>query len=199
MIRLAFLAAVAASAAWAQDGAHWGIQADGGYFFVPRFIVEKIESLPEIPSIEGAGFQAGVVRFNGRGAPSYSIQYSQLRAGIEGSIFDRPGSVGVSGAATMRGVMATKYWNFFTTPRVSGGLATGGGIGKLDAWYTRSVSSPAAVVFFERRVHDYIIPMFEILARADFRVASRLTIGPYYGIRNGALGGGLAVRIHLFR
>jgi hypothetical protein len=199
MIRLACLVAVVASAAWAQDGAHWGVQADGGYFFVPEFVVEKIETLPEIPSIEGAGYQAGVVRFNARGAPNYAFQYSQIRAGIEGSISDPRGRAGVSGAATLRGLMVTKYWNFFTARRASAGVATGGGIGKLDAWYTRTVSSPTAIVFFERLEYDYTIPMFEILARADFRVAGRITVGPFYGIRNGMLGGGAAVRIHLFR
>ena len=181
------------------EAAHWGAQADGGFFYTPRFVVEKIHSLPEVPSIDGPSVQAGIVRFNARGAPSFAFQYSQLSADLEGSISDPRGRASVAGDATFRGFMATKYLNFFTRDRVAAGVGLGGGIGKLDASYTRTVSSPTAIVFSDARRYEYTIPLFEIHGRVDFRVNKYVTIGPYYGIRNGMLGGGGCVRIHFLK
>jgi len=192
---------VAASVArlWSQEeGAHWGVQADGGFFITPRFIVEEIHSLPEIPSIDGPSFLAGLVRFNNRGAPTYAFQYSQLSADIAGSLSDQRGRASVVGDATMRGFMATKYLNFVTRPRFSAGVGLGGGVGKLEASYTRSVISPF-FTFNETRRYDYTIPLFEIHGRVDFRVSRYVTIGPYYGVRNGLLGGGGSLRVHFLK
>jgi len=190
------LIAVSITPAWCQnDGAHWGVQGDGGYFLVPSFIVDDIHSLPEAPSIEGASFQVGLVRFNDRGAPSYAFQYSQLRAGLDGSLSDDRGTASVSGSARIRGFMATKYLNFFTNGRVSAGVALGGGVGKLDAFYTRSVVS-RFVVGSEVHRYDYTVPLFEILGRFDVPVTRNLTVGPFYGICDGLLGGGVSVRVH---
>src|SRR4051812_21404640 len=95
------LVVVSTAPAWAQnDRAHWGVQADGGFFYTPRFVVEKIHTLPEVPSIDGPSVQAGIVRFNDRGAPSYAFQYSQISGDIEGSISDPRGRASVSGDAT---------------------------------------------------------------------------------------------------
>src|SRR5262245_55828147 len=111
-----FLAALLATAplgAQTSD-AHWGLQADGGFFKVPEFAVEEIHSLPETPAIDGPGFQTGLVRFNGKGAPSYAFQYSQIDLNLEGSLSDPRGRASVNGSGSMRGFMATKYFNFFT-------------------------------------------------------------------------------------
>ena len=198
-VRRLILIAASLATSWAQDeAAHWGVQADGGFFVTPRFVVEQIHTLPEIPSIDGPSFQVGLVRFNDRGAPSYAFQYSQLSADIEGSLSDQRGRASVIGDATMRGFMATKYVNFVTRPRFSAGVGVGGGVGKFEASYTRSVSSPA-FTFSETRHYDYTIPLFEILGRVDFRVTRYVTIGPYYGIRNGLLGGGGSLRIHFLK
>jgi hypothetical protein len=194
-----FLFMFAAVAAWAQDGAHWGVQGDGGYGVLPQFIVEEIHTLPEIPTIDGPMFQVGVVRFNNRGAPSFAFQYSQVSASIAGSISDPRGTASVTGDATVRGFMASKYLNFVTRERWSAGVALGGGVGKLDASYTRSVRSLTATIFSDMRSYEYTVPLFEILARVDFRVARNLTIGPFYGVRNGIVGGGGAVRVHFLK
>jgi hypothetical protein len=191
---------LSAATLWAQaDAAHWGVQADGGFFFTPRFVVEKIHTLPEVPSIDGPSFQTGLVRFNDRGAPSYAFQYSQLSADLEGSLSDQRGRASVVGDATMRGFMATKYLNFVTRTRFAAGVGLGGGVGKLEASYTRSVSSLTTTIFTETRHYDYTIPLFEIHGRVDFRVNRYVTIGPHYGIRNGLLGGGGSLRIHFLK
>ena len=196
--RLILIGASAAMLRGQDDGAHWGVQGDGGFFVTPRFIVEEIHTLPEVPSIDGPSVQVGLVRFNSRGAPSYAFQYSQLSADIEGSLSDQRGRASVIGEATMRGFMATKYVNFVTRPRFSAGLGAGAGVGKLEASYTRSVVSPS-FNFSETQRYDYTIPLFEIHGRVDFRVSRYVTVGPYYGIRNGLLGGGGSVRLHFLR
>ena len=102
----------------------------------------------------------------------------------------------MTGSGLARGFMATKYINFVTRGRVSAGLAVGGGIGSLQASYTRSaVSSTGVAALSERHDYDYTIGLFEILGRADFRLNRFLTIGPFYGARNGFIGGGAAVRV----
>jgi hypothetical protein len=181
------------------DGAHWGAQADGGFFNMPRFVVERFHSLPEVPTIDGPSVQAGVVRFNSRGAPNFALQYSQLNVNLDGSISDPRGRASVSGDGTARGFMATKYLNFFTNYRVAAGIALGGGVGAVDASYVRTVSSPTATVFSDRRSYNYTVPLFEINGRVDFRVSRYVTVGPYFGIRNGTLGGGGCVRVHFLK
>ena len=41
------------------------------------------------------------------------------------------------------------------------------------------------------------VPLFEILGRVDVRPMKYITVGPYYGIRNGTLAFGVALRLHL--
>ena len=198
-MRTWILVLIAIGCCQAADEAHWGVQGDGGYFLVPSFIVDEIHTLPETPSVEGASFQAGVVRFNGRGAPNFALQYSQIEADIEGSIGDARGTASVRGSGSMRGFMATKYVNFFSNDRVSAGIGLGGGVGRLEASYTRRVSTPTIVVFSEFRNYDYAIPFFELIGRLDIRASRYATIGPFYGVRNGMFGGGVCVRIHFLR
>jgi len=45
-------------------------------------------------------------------------------------------------------------------------------------------------------IDSYAIPLFEIFGRSIFRVARNVSIGPFYGIRDGLLGGGVRVRVH---
>jgi hypothetical protein len=40
------------------------------------------------------------------------------------------------------------------------------------------------------------VPLFEILGRVDLRPIKHLSIGPYYGIRDGMFAAGLSVRVH---
>lgn len=93
--------------------------------------------------------------------------------------------------------MATKYVNFVSRKRVSGGLALGGGVGKLDAGYTRhNVFFLGTRFFVEANQYNRAFPPFEILAWMDVRPAKFVSVGPYYGIRNGTLALGIAVRTH---
>ena len=184
----------------AQDATgHWGIQGDVARVNVPKSIVEKINALPERPDISGTAYSVGIVRFNKKGAPSYALQYSSLRAAIEGIQQQGQFQRHISGGGSMRGFMATKYLNFVTRKRVSAGLAFGGGVGELNGHYVRSTIAPDVVTFASVKQYKHIVPMFEMLARVDFRPERHLTIGPFYGIRNGTLAAGLALRIHFVR
>jgi hypothetical protein len=184
----------------AQDATgHWGIQGDAARVNVPMSIVEQIHVLPEKPDISGIAYSAGVVRFNKKGAPSYALQYSNLRASIEGTQRQGQFQRHVSGSGTMRGFMATKYLNFFTTNHVSGGLALGGGVGQVKAHYVRSFVSPDGISFGAAKQYEQVVPLFEILARVDFRPIRHVTVGPFYGIHNGTLAAGVALRIHMVK
>ena len=159
----------------------------------------RIHALPEEPDISGTAYGVGLVRFNKKGAPSYALQFSNLRASIEGT--ERQGQFQrhISGAGTMRGFMATKYLNFVTRKRVSAGLAFGGGVGELKAHYVRSFISLSNISFGAAKHYEHVVPFFEILARIDFRPERHVTVGPFYGIRNGTLAAGVAVRIHFVK
>lgn len=183
--------------AYAQDATgHWGIQGDVARVNVPMSVVERIHALPEKPDISGTAYSVGLVRFNKKGAPSYALQYSSLRAAIEGTEQHGQFQRHISGAGSMRGFMATKYLNFVTRKRVSAGLAFGGGVGELKAHYIRSFVSPSDISFGAAKQYEHLVPLFEILARLDFRPVRHVTVGPFYGIRNGTLAAGIALRIH---
>ena len=166
---------------------------------VPMSIVERIHALPEKPDISGTAYSVGIVRFNKKGAPSYALQYSNLRASIEGTeqrgLYQRH----ITGAGSIRGFMATKYLNFVTRNWVSAGLAVGGGVGELKGHYVRSVVSPSNISFGTAKQYEHVVPFFEILARVDFRPIRHVTVGPFYGIRNGTLAAGIAVRVHVMK
>lgn len=178
---------------------HWGIQGDAAWVSVPTSIVEKIHALPEKPAITGTTYSIGLVRFNKKGAPSYALQYYNLRASIEGTEHEGQFQRHISGAGTIHGFMATKYLNFVTRKWVSGGLALGGGIGQLNAHYIRSFASPGTITFGTDKQYAHVVPLFEILARVDFRPMRYVTVGPFYGIRNGTLAAGVALRIHTIK
>src|SRR6266852_1466520 len=106
-----FLNAFMANALDAPKG-HWGIQGDFARVNVPKSIVEKVNALPERPDISGFNYSAGIVRFNKKGAPSYALQYSNLRASIEGTQQRGQFQRHITGAGSIRGFMATQYLNF---------------------------------------------------------------------------------------
>jgi hypothetical protein len=62
--------------------------------------------------------------------------------------------------------------------------------------YTRRITTGSTLMFQERRSYDAVVPIFEILAQADFRPVRHLSVAPYYGIRSGTLTVGAALRIH---
>ena len=105
----------------------------------------------------------------------------------------------ITGTGIVRGFMATKYVNFVTRKYVSGGLAFGGGIGKLGAGYTHLDIFQGVSRLIDSDTYDRPFPLFEILGRVDVRPMKYITVGPYYGIRNGTLALGVAVRIHAVR
>src|SRR5260370_36968291 len=181
---------VAAYPANSQNAAHWGVQADGAFTNVPRFIVDKISVLPERPVITGNTFQVGLVRFHANGAPSYALQYSQLAADLHGSVPQFGGQRQIRGTGNVRGLMATKYVNVVARKKVSGGFAFGAGIGKGEASYTRTEAFQGLTSPIESKAYNRAIPLFEILGRVDLRPIKYLTIGPYYGIRDGMFAGG---------
>ena len=88
--------------------------------------------------------------------------------------------------------MASKHANFFSREKVSGGLIVGGGVGKGELNYNVTFNG----LFPEGRHEERTIPLFEVLASADIRPVKQISIGPYYGFRNGFLMGGAAVRFH---
>lgn len=197
---VALIAAATLSAQAQESGkAHWGVQADFAGVNVPKAIIERVEGLPEQPSIAGRSHGVGVVRFHADGAPSYALQYSRLYVNIEGSGPEFGAIRQISGAATLRGFMATKYVNFVRRRFVSGGLAVGGGVGNGRAHYVRNVTFQGTPYFVEANSYDRTIPLFEILGRVDVRPVKYVSVGPYYGIRNGTLALGVALRLHAVR
>jgi len=175
---------------------HWGVQGDVAKVNLPRFAVEKIDPLFEKPDISGTAFNVGLVRFHGNGAPSYALQFSKLNVDIGGALQTGPALREIAGSGTVRGFLATKYFNFVARKHISGGLAVGGGIGKLDASYTRHEVFQGVRRFVEANVYNRAIPLFEILGRVDVRPVRFFSVGPFYGIRNSTLALGVAVRIH---
>jgi hypothetical protein len=177
--------------------AHWGVQGDFSYVNVPRVAVEHINALPEHPDITGSSFQVGLVHFHANGAPSYALQFTRLKANLVGSINDGPFVQTITGTGNLSGFMATKYVNVVARRHISSGFAFGGGIGRGEANYTRQMFFREAQTSTESNAYNRVIPLIEILGRIDFRPIKYLTIGPYYGIRNGTLAAGLTVRLHI--
>src|SRR5262245_6039108 len=123
----------------AQNGPHWGIQADYSVGVVPDFIVDQFNDLVEKPQIDAKTYNAGIVRFHGNGSPSWAIEFTKTQLNLEGSLQTGPVRQELRGNGWIRGAMATKYTNFFSNRYFSAGLAFGGGVGKLEANYYRFV------------------------------------------------------------
>jgi hypothetical protein len=193
------IAATLSAAAQDPSKGHWGVQGDLASVNVPQAIIKKIDALPEQPSISGQSFGVGIVRFHPSGAPSYALQYSRLYVTMQGSRQDTTTIRELTGAAAMRGFMATKYVNVITRRYASAGFAFGGGVGTGKAHYARHVQFQGNRFVVEANNYNRTIPLFEILGRIDLRPIRHVSIGPYYGIRNGALAFGVALRLHAIR
>lgn len=183
----------------AQGDPHWGIQGDYFEGKVPSFIVEKIDDLVERPDIDSKSYNAGLVRFDRNGSPSWAVEFTKSQLTLDGSRTFGAFRQDIRGDGTVRGVMLTKYLNFMSRKYFSFGLATGGGIGKLEASYYRFQTPPGSSVIFDRETVDYVVPTFQVVAQVDIRPVRWISLSPFYGIRNGTLGGGGAIRIHFTR
>lgn len=179
----------------AQD-AHWGVEADSFAGAVPKGIVKLLSELPEEPEIYAQAYNVGLTRFRSDGAPSWTVAFSRTRMRLEGELQTGPTRQVLRGNALVLGAMVTRYLNFFSRSRISGGLAFGGGIGQLDASYYRYMSPPGPSVIIEKDSTQRIVPVFQTVLQADIRPARWISLSPFYGLRNGALGAGVAVRIH---
>ena len=197
MLRVCGIAFVFCSIALSQGGPHWGVQGSFTEGEVPEFIVERFQDLTdENPAIRAQTYNVGGVRFHADGSPSWAVEFTRSRVNLEGSLQTGPFTQELRGSGSLRGVMATKYINFFSRRMFSAGLAFGGGIGKLEASYYRYVVPPGPVIIFDREEIDYVVPTFQAVAQADFRPVRWISLSPFYGMRNGALGVGGALRIH---
>jgi hypothetical protein len=182
----------------AQDGAHWGIQGDYFTGEVPRGIVELFDDdLPEIPKIEGKGYSTGAVRFHANGSPNWSVEYTRTQFSMSGARTISGFTQQIIGNGDIRGGMVTKFWNFLNTRFVSAGIATGGGVAQTQVRYVRYQTPPG--VFYDATNKDWITPTFQALVQADVRPVRWVSLSPFYGMRNGVLGFGGAVRIHFTR
>jgi len=187
------LIAVTASGADYGDP-HWGIQGDVGAGKIPSAIAD-LADIPLRPDITGLTWNAGVVHFHGSGAPSYSIEYTSLRATVSEAVSFGTFRSNVTGTGTLRGVMVTKYLNFFVRDHFSAGFALGGGYNKLQAGYDLFHDT----LLVESRRYNYDVPAFQTLAQADIRPIRWLSVGPFFGMRDGLITGGGALRIHFRR
>ena len=94
--------------------------------------------------------------------------------------------------------MFTNFVNFYGQEKFSAGLAFGIGVAKFESdGYSYSVP-PGSSVITNREEFDHTVPVFQAIAQIDLRPIRRISIGPFGGIRNGFLGGGVAVRLHFF-
>jgi hypothetical protein len=198
MSRLLLLLAIPATLA-AQNAAHWGVQGDYFQGSVPRAIVDKIKDLPERPAIDAKSNNVGLVRFHEDGSPSWSLEFSRTQITLAGGLATGPVRQELRATAVVRGAMITKYLNFFSSRYVSGGLAFGGGAAQADASYYRYQVPPGSSVITERDTTQLAVPVFQALAQLDIRPVRWISLSPFYGIRNGSLGAGGAIRIHLTR
>ena len=195
LLRLLLFPAILA----AQSGPHWGVQGDFFNGQVPDAIVDQFKDLREKPDIEAKIYNAGLVRFDQNGSPSWALEFTRSRITLDGSLVTGPVTQHVTGSGNLRGVMATKYLNFMSRRYFSFGLGFGGGVGQLEASYYRYVSPPGPSVIFDRENVDYTVPTFQAIAQVDIRPVRWISLSPFYGMRNGTIGGGGAVRIHFTR
>ena len=183
----------------AADDTHWGVQGDIGYARLPGFVVDQIHDLPERPDITGKTYGGGLVRFHGDGSPSFALQYSRVDADLNGSLQSGHATATVGGMGTLQGFLATKYFNFLSRRPASAGIALGGGVGKLEASYVRSVMLTDGRRFSDTTTYDQVVPMFEILGQADIRAGRYFSVGPYGGFRNAMVVFGVSFRWHARR
>jgi len=183
----------------AQDSAHWGVQGDYFKGSVPSVIVEQIKDLPEVPDIDAKIYNAGLVRFHANGSPSWALEFTRTNMSLSGGLNTGPMRQELRGNADVRAAMITKYLNFYSNRYFSAGLAFGGGAGQVEAHYYRYQVPPGPSVFTDQDSVDRWVPVFQGLAQVDIRPVRWVSISPFYGMRNGSLGAGAALRIHFTR
>ena len=111
----------------AQDGKHWGLEADGGIGIIPTSLFENSQDRYKASgNLSGYVYSVGLVRFHANGAPSYSLDFSATH--FEGSATDTNTRATYKGNANINGFMATKYVNFVARPRFSIGMGFGAGM-----------------------------------------------------------------------
>jgi hypothetical protein len=179
------------------QNAHWGAQSDYFAGNVPSGIVQLFNALPEVPTISGTGYTAGAVRFHGDGSPNWSIDYTRTQLSLSGSKTFAGVTQQITGNGDIGGGMFSKYLNFLHTRYVSAGIATGGGIAQTQVRYVRYQTPPGR--FYDLTNKDWVTPTFQAMVQADVRPIRWVSLSPFYGMRNGVLGFGGAVRIHFTR
>ncbi len=186
----------------AQDGKHWGLEADGGVGIIPTSLFESSQDRYRASgNLSGYVYSAGLVRFHANGAPSYSLAFSATH--FEGTALDTRSSATYKGNANINGFMATKYVNFVARPRFSIGMGFGAGVApqlKLD--YTKTVTVGTTTTSQQKQYvlnEIPVTPLFQIQFRGDIRVSRNLSVGPWGGFRNGLPVVGGAVRVHFLK
>lgn len=192
----------AAMPARAQDGKHWGLEADGGVGIIPNSLFETSQDRYKASgNLSGYVYSAGLVRFHDNGAPSYSFAFSATH--LEGSATDSQSVATYTGTANINGFIATKYVNFVARPRFSIGMGFGAGIApQLKVDYTKTVTLGAITQTQQKRYvlsELAVTPLFQVQFRGDIRVSRNLSIGPWGGFRNGIPVAGGAVRVHFLK
>lgn len=182
-------------AAWAQeDGAHWGAEVGGSYLEAPRSIVEAVQDRYRA-SVNGLSYAVGLVRCHSNGAPSFSIQFIQLR--LDGSATDTRSLRRYEGSARVPGFLVSKHANVFARYRGNIGFSFGAGLGpQLRADYRQLDTGTAKTYRLEELA---VTPLFQVLVRGDVRIARQVSVGPFVGVRNGLLTGGGTIRIHFLK
>jgi hypothetical protein len=199
LLRLFTLLMPAGATMVAQTDPHWGIQ---GHYFqgaLPGVVVDQIHSLPEKPRIETTSWNAGVVRFHANGSPNWALEFTKMQLSLSGALTVNGATTRVEGSGILRGVQYARYLNFFSTKYISGGLGTGIGAVKTEASYTRFTQAPNGAVVTGGGTFDRWLPTFQTLAQVDVRPVRWISLSPYYGLRNGTLGFGGAIRLHFTR
>ena len=186
----------------AQDGKHWGLEADGGVGIIPNSLFENSQNRYKASgNLSGYVYSVGLVRFHANGAPSYSLDFSATH--FEGNATDTNTSATYKGSANINGFMATKYVNFVARPRFSIGMGFGAGIApqlKIDYTKTQTVGTTTTTVNKQYVVDQIpVTPLFQIQFRGDIRVSRNLSVGPWGGFRNGLPAAGGALRVHFLK
>jgi hypothetical protein len=186
----------------AQDGKHWGLEADGGIGIIPNSLFESSQDRYKASgNLSAYVYSVGLVRFHDNGAPSYSLAFSATH--MEGSASDNQSLATYSGKANINGFMATKYVNFVARRRFSIGMGFGAGIApQLKVDYTKTVTV-GAVTQTQQKQYSLtevpVTPLFQVQFRGDIRVSRNISIGPWGGFRNGLPAAGGAVRMHFLK
>jgi hypothetical protein len=182
-----------------EESPHWGFEVNGGYLRSPTSLPEWFQDRYRA-SVTGVSYAVGLVRFHANGAPSFSLQFQQFR--LDGRATEqRFPNRAYAGDARVPGFLATKHLNVFARSRGSAGFSLGAGVGpQFKASYR--LEQPGASSGLERTYtlkELPVTPLFQILVRGDIRILRQLSVGPFFGTRNGLLVGGATTRVHFLK